>query len=146
MKVGFAFILVVFIGSVAQSQARPKQSDLSTPNSLTVRVTVVPSVWLVMEPDGTRKVVVANAPDARESFSHAPTTKDRKKHAALAKGETSSTVIQKALTNQGDNAVQFSFPSVSKRFELTQKTVTMSVFEGGKTEARAVTVTTIVAQ
>jgi hypothetical protein len=50
-------------------------SQASPHSSLTVTATVEPSVWLVIEPDGTQEVVVANSADSRESFSHAPDTK-----------------------------------------------------------------------
>ena len=73
MKVGPVLILVLFICSIAQSQTRHGQSGASAASSLTITATVAPSVWLVMEPDAAQKVVVANVPDPKESFSHAAT-------------------------------------------------------------------------
>jgi hypothetical protein len=110
-------------------------------------VTVTPSVWLVTEPDGKGDLIVANAPDPKESFPHAPAIKARGKGATQTKKQTSSAgVSQKPPRNQDDTGVQFNFPSVPGQFDVTQKTVMMDVSEGGKTEARPVTVTTIVAQ
>jgi hypothetical protein len=147
MKVGPIFILVLFTCNISQSQARPAQSGSSAHSSLTVTATVTPSVWLVTEPDGKRDLIVANAPDPKESFSHAPAIKARGKGATQTKKQTSSAAIsQKPPRNQDDTGVQFNFPSISGQFDVTQKTVLMDVSEGGKTEARPVTVTTIVAQ
>jgi hypothetical protein len=147
MKAGPIFILVLCTCNISQSQARPAQSGSSAHSSLTVTATVTPSVWLVTEPDGKRDLIVANAPDPRESFSHAPAIKARGKGGTQTKKQTSSAAIsQKPPRNQDDTGVQFNFPSVSGQFDVTQKTVLMDVSEGGKTEARPVTVTTIVAQ
>jgi hypothetical protein len=77
MKVGPVLILVLFICSIAQSQTR-HESGASAANSLTVTATVAPSVWLVMEPDGRQDMVVANAPDSKESFSHSSAKAHRK--------------------------------------------------------------------
>lgn len=98
-----------------------------------------------MEPDGKRDLVVANAPDPQESFSHAPASKAGKKSAApAAKKQTSSAIPREALHNQDNAAVQFTFLTAPQQFEVTKKTVMMDVSEGGKTERRPVTVTTIV--
>lgn len=146
MKVSHVLILVLFICSIAQSQTRHEQSGASAASSLTVTATVAPSVWLVMEPDGKQNMVVANAPDPKESFSHSP-AKAHRKSPTLAKKQTSSSAISReSLRSQDDTAVQFNFPNASKQFEVTQKTVMMDVSENGKTGARPVTVTTIVAQ
>lgn len=147
MKVAFVFTLVLFFNcSVAQSQKQNRQSGLSATSSLKVTVTVVPSVWLVMEPDGKQNLVVANAPDPKESFSPARAVKSGAKRAAQSKRQPSSAMPRKPLPDQDDRSVQFSFPTVSKQFDVTQKTVIMNVSEGGKTVARPVIVTTVVAQ
>jgi hypothetical protein len=122
------------------SQAHQRQG------SLTVTATVEPSVWLVMEPDGKRDVIVANAPDSRESFSHAA-IQARRKSASMAKKQNSLRAIsQQSPHNQDDATVHFDFPIVSRQFDVTHKTVLMDVSEAGKTVARPVTVTTVVAQ
>jgi hypothetical protein len=146
MKVGPVLILVLFICSIAQSQTRHGQSGASAASSLTITATVAPSVWLVMEPDAAQKVVVANVPDPKESFSHS-SAKAHRKSPALAKKQNSSIAKpQQPLQEERDTSVRFDFPTVSKQFDVTRKTVIMNVSEGGKTVARPVTVTTIVAQ
>jgi len=147
MKVGPVIILVLFTFNVSRSQARQGKSSPSAQSSLTVTATVEPSVWLVMEPDGKRDLIVANAPDPKESFSHAPDTKARRRSSAPAKRQTSSAATSReSLHNQDASAVQFNFPNVSRRFEVTQKLVLLDVSEGGRTGAWPVMVTTIVAQ
>jgi hypothetical protein len=145
MKVGPVIILVLFTFNLSRAQARHGKSGSSAQSSLTVTATVEPSVWLVMEPDGKRDVVVANAPDSRESFSHA--ARARRKSASMAKKQKSPRAIsQESLRNPDDTTVRFDFPIVSGQFDVTQKTVLMDVSEAGRTVARPVTVTTIVAQ
>jgi hypothetical protein len=146
MKVGFVIILVLFTFNVSRSQARHGKSGSSAQSSLAVTATVEPSVWLVMESDGKREVIVANAPDSRESFSHTVTQARGKKASMAKKQNFSAAKSHGLLRNQDETAVQFNFPSVSAQFDVTQKTVMMDVSESGKTVARPVTVTTIVAQ
>jgi hypothetical protein len=136
MKVGPIVILLLFTFNVSHSQTLNRTSGSSAHSSLTVTATVEPSVWLIMEPDGKRDVVVANAPDPRESFSHAP-----------AKAHRNGTARkQTAIPNKSTNdAVQFNLPT-PKRFDVGEKTVMMDVSEGGKTGRRPVTVTTVVPQ
>jgi hypothetical protein len=146
MKVVFVFILFLFSCADGQSQVRPRQSGSSAHSSLTVTATVAPSVWLVMEPDRKQSIVVANAPDPKEPFSHAA-TKARRKRATLAKRQNSPNAIsQKLLNNQDDAAVRFEFPIASSQFDVTKTTVIMGVSEGGKIVKRPVIVTTVVAQ
>jgi len=144
MKVGPVIILVLFTCNVAHSQAQHGQSGSSTQSSLTITATVEPSVWLIMEPDGNRDVVVANAPDSKESFSHVP-VKAGKKNAA-AKKETSSFTSQELPRHQDDAAVQFTFPIAPPHFEVTKKNAMMEVSEGGKAYRRPVMVTMVVPQ
>jgi hypothetical protein len=136
MKVGPIVILLLFTFNVSHSQTLNRTSGSSAHSSLTVTATVEPSVWLIMEPDGKRDVVVANAPDPRESFSHAP-----------AKAHRNGTARkQTAIPNKSANdAVQFNLPT-PKRFDVSEKTVMMDISEGGKTGRRPVTVTTVVPQ
>jgi hypothetical protein len=146
MKVGPVFISVLFICTIAQSQTRHGQSGSSAHSSLSVTATVTPSVWLVMEPDGKQDMVVANAPDPIESFSHAR-AKARRQSANLTEKQHSSLVrSQERLQKQEDTSVHFDFPTVSRQFDVTQKTVIVNVSEGAKTVARPVIVTTVVAQ
>jgi hypothetical protein len=88
MKVGLVIILVLFTCNVSHAQARQGQLGSSAQSSLTVTATVESSVWLIMEPNGKREVVVANAPDPKESFSHATVNKAGGENAA--KKQTSS--------------------------------------------------------
>jgi hypothetical protein len=141
MKVGPVLILVLVISNIAHSQAgQHGQSGSAAQGSLTVTATVESSVWLV-DPDGKREIVVANAPDPNESFYHSQTHK-RKSAAPAAAKQTA--VTKELVRNQDGAAVQFSFPTGSKQFEVTRKTVMMDVSEGGKTERRPVMVTTVV--
>ncbi|MGZ7104655.1 MAG: hypothetical protein ACXVKC_04410 [Candidatus Angelobacter sp.] len=142
MKVGFVLILIIFTFNLSYSQARHGRSGSSAHSSLTVTATVEPSVWLDMEADGKRELVVANAPDPQESFSHAPAGKAAKKSAVPAKEQNSSTT----LPHHQHAAVQFSFPMAPRQFEVTRKTVVMDVTEDGRAERRPVTVTTVVPQ
>jgi hypothetical protein len=146
MKVVFVFILFLFSCADGQSQGRPGQSGSSAHSSLTITATVAPSVWLVMEPDDKQNIVVANAPDPKEFFSHAA-TKARRKRETLAKRQNSPNAISNKLLNtQDDAAVRFEFPIASSQFDVTKTTVIMGVSEGGKIVKRPVIVTTIVAQ
>jgi hypothetical protein len=146
MKVGPVLILVLFICSIAQSQTRLGQSGASAASSLTITATVAPSVWLVMKPDGTQTVVVANAPDPKESFSHAGTKARRKRETLAKKQDSPNAISQRSLNIQDDATVRFDFPMVSSQFDVTKKSVIMGVSEGGKIVQRPVIVTTIVAQ
>lgn len=149
MKAGALFVVLCFTFNVCHSQSQSKRPGRSAQGSLTVTATVVPSVWLVMEPDGKRDVVVANAPDPKESFYRAaPATKPEsvrgrrtQKTSPAGENKTASAVQASAVTNQ--SFVQFSLPAASK-FEVSRKTVQMDVADGSKTERRAVMVTTIV--
>jgi hypothetical protein len=143
MKVGPVIILVLFTFNISRSQTRHGNSGSSAQSSLTVTATVDPSVWLVMEPDGTRDVVVANAPDPKESFYYAP-VKGRRKGTAVAVAKQTA-IRKEQMRNQDDGAVRFTFPT-SKQFDVSKKTVMMDVSAGGKTERRPVMVTTVVPQ
>lgn len=145
MQGGPILLLVICIFSVAQSQARHGQAGSSASGTLTVTATVESSVFAMMEPDGKQELVVANSPDSKESFAHDPPTKAGRKGAIRAKKQTFSAIARELPRRQDDAAVQFRFPTVSKEFEVTKKQVMMEVSEGGKTERRPVTVTTIVA-
>jgi hypothetical protein len=136
MKVGPIVILLLFTFNVSHSQTLNRTSGSSAHSSLTVTATVEPSVWLIMEPDGRRDVLVANAPDPRESFSHAP-----------AKAHRNDTARKQAAApnKSANDAVQFTLPA-PKRFDVSEKTVMMDISEGGKTGRRLVTVTTVVPQ
>ena|SRR5437660_6480086 len=78
MKVGPVIILVLFTFNGSRSQAPHGKPSSSAQSSLTVTATVEPSVWQLMEPDGKRDVVVADAPDSKDFFSHAATQPRRK--------------------------------------------------------------------
>jgi hypothetical protein len=159
MKVGPVLFLVLSTVSVSHSQSRPGQSGASARASLTVTATVESSVWLVSEPDGTREVVVANAPDPKESFSRTPAGK--RKRAAPARSANSklpatdnksamrTEMVQRAEPQpviENDAAVLFSFPTAGKRFDVTQETQVMDIADGNEDERRPVEIITIVAQ
>lgn len=139
----FALLLVIFTFNKAHPQARQQQPGQTAQGSLTVTATVAPSVWLVMEPDGKRDVVIANAPDGKESFAHVPAARAGRKRAGAEK--RSSADAAPARHGQSES-VQFNFPAAPLQFEVTTTTVMMDVAENGKTERRAVKLTTVVAQ
>jgi hypothetical protein len=140
MKVGPVIILFLFTFTISHSQSLNRPSGSPAQSSLTVTATVVPSVWLIVEPDGRRDAVVANAPDPKESFFHAPA----KTHGnRTAKNKTAPPT--KSVRNKVDNAVQVTLPT-PKRFDVSKETVTMDVSEGGKTSRQHVIVTTVVPQ
>jgi hypothetical protein len=146
MKVGPVIILVLFTFNVSRSQVRHGKSGSSAQSSLTVTATVEPSVWLVMEPDGKRDVVVANAPDPKESFSHRSAKPDRTSAALAKKQNPSIAKSQVPLQKQDDTGIHFDFPTGSRQFDVTQKTVMVNMSKGAKTVARPVTIMTVVAQ
>ena len=78
MQAGRVLILFLFTSSVVQGQSPYKQSGGPAQGSLRVTVTVEPSVWLRMGPDGKQEMVVANAPDPKESFFHVPSQTEAK--------------------------------------------------------------------
>src|SRR6478672_9278005 len=121
MKVGPVLILVLITSNIAPSQAAHGQPGSVAKGSLTVTANVESSVWLV-ESDGKRDLVVANAPDPKESFSHSRPHKS--KRSAQAAGQTA---VKKEAVRQDGAAVQFSFPMAPRQFEVTRKTVMMDV-------------------
>jgi hypothetical protein len=157
MKVGPVLILLVFFSSITHSQPQSGNLPGSAKGSLTVTATVESSVFLVIEPDGRQQVVVANAPDPKESFYRPPASKSPKsqqehpgkKTMTSAQKKTPAPIVpeqQRGRADQGEGPVVFSFPAAPAKFEVTQETKLMDVTDGGKTERRAVQVTTVVAR
>jgi hypothetical protein len=144
MKVGSILIFVLLPFNIANPQSQQGQSGRTAKGSLAVTANVVPSVWLVMEPEGKRDVVVANAPDPKDSFYHGQAKPHRKGVAPAAKKQTRSAAPREQLSNQDHSAVNFIFQMAPEQFEVTTKTVLMDVSENCTTERRPVTVTTIV--
>jgi len=140
MKVGPVLILVLITSNIAHSQAAHGQPGSVAKGSLTVTANVESSVWLVAL-DGKRDLVVANAPDPKESFSHSRPHKSKRSAPAAVQ-----TAVKKEVVRQDGAAVQFSFPMAPRQFEVTRKTVMMDVTENGRTEQHPVTVTTVVPQ
>jgi hypothetical protein len=110
-----------------------------------VTANVVPSAWLVMDPNGERVVVVADAPDPKESFYHPRTLKTSGKRMKVDKKGSPAIIREKPAAKVGQ-PVQFTFPIAPKELELTQETVVMDVTDAGKTQRRAVERTTVVAR
>jgi hypothetical protein len=153
MQAGRVLLLFLFTFSIIQGQSPYKQSGGPAQGSLTVTVTVEPSVWLVMAPDGKQEMVVANAPDPKEAFSHAPSPKNQSKNQSKNRLKNQNTATARASTvtlpaqgpgSQREEAVQFSLPSEAKQFEVKQEIRMMNASEGGKTGSRPVKVTTVV--
>jgi hypothetical protein len=140
MKLGPVIILFLFTFTISHSQAPNRPTGSPAQSSLTVTATVVPSVWLIVEPDGIRDAVVANAPDAKEPFFHAPA----KTHGnGTAKKQTAPPT--KSMRNKVEDAVQFTLPT-PQRFDVSKETVMLDVSKDGKTSRRPVIVTTVVPQ
>ena len=140
--------------NVLEAQSSQKHSGGTAPGSLQVTVTVVPSVWLVMDPDGKLEAVVANAPDPTDSFVHAAAP--QKRQAAKTASRKSRTPAPAQQTpagpvpgiqprDHGNAPLQFSLPK-PKQFEVKHEIKMMDVEVNGKTERRPVTVTTVVPQ
>jgi len=149
MKAGPVLLLFLFTFNVVQGQSPLKQSGGPAQGSLRVTVTVEPSVWLTMAPDGKQEMVVANAPDPKDAFSHAPFPKNQSKNRL----KNQNTVTARASTvmppaqgpgSQGEAVVQFSLTHEAKQFEVKQEIRMMDASEGGKTGSRPVKVTTVV--
>jgi|ERR1700704_2307084 len=147
-------VLLLLPITILEAQSVQKPSGGPATSSLRVTATVVPSVWLVMDPDGKQETVVANAPDPKEDFVHVTTpqklkttkTTFRKSYAQAPQQQTPAGP-QRATQprNQGDASTQFSLPK-PKQFEVKQEIKVMDVDVNGKTERRPVTVTTVVPQ
>jgi len=66
---GILILLVIAASVAAPAQSRPVQVGRSAQGSLTVTIVIESSVGLVTSPDGRQQLMVANAPDPRETFS-----------------------------------------------------------------------------
>src|ERR1051325_5169963 len=62
-------ILLAIAFNAASAQSRPGPAGRSAQGALTVTVVIESSVGLVAGPDGRQQLIVANAPDSRETFS-----------------------------------------------------------------------------
>ena len=89
-------ILLAIAFNAASAQSRPGPAGRSAQGALTVTVVVESSVGLVAGPDGRQQLIVANAPDTRETFS------------------------------RQEPAVAYSFPGKSVRFDVMRKTQAMN--------------------
>ena len=73
MKTIGTFILLAIASIAASAQSRQGHVGRSAQGTLTVTVVIESSVGLIAGPDGRQQLVVANAPDSRETFSrHTP--------------------------------------------------------------------------
>ena len=146
-------ILLLLAINILEAQSIQKHSDGPATSSLRVTATVVPSVWLIMDPDGKQETVVANAPDPKEDFVRVATPQKLKTtKTTLRQGYTPAqqptpTDPKRATQprNQGDASIQFSFLK-PKQFEVKQEIKVMDVDVNGKTERQPVAVTTVVPQ
>jgi hypothetical protein len=153
MQAGRVLLLFLFSCSVVQGQSPYKQSGGPAEGSLRVTVTVEPSVWLRMGPDGKQEMVVANAPDAKEAFFHVPSLKNQlnnqqknqlQKQKMLTARPSAAILPAEGPGKQGEAAVQFSLLTEAKQFEVKQEIRMMDVNQGGKTGRQPVKVTTVV--
>jgi hypothetical protein len=90
-------------------------------------------------------VVVANAPDPKESF-YRPAPRKQAKAAQSATAATQRQVVSEMIADQGRAAVAYSFPGRPEQFEVTRANRMMDVPDGGKIRREAVAITTIVAR
>ncbi|MGC2742666.1 MAG: hypothetical protein WA672_05725 [Candidatus Angelobacter sp.] len=152
MQVRPVLILVLFTFSFSSAQSNHGRAGGSAPASLTITATVVPSVWLSMDPAGKQEVMVANSADSKESFSHAQgpgkkktqMTPSKKRSSPQAQNSAAAPPLQQRR-NQSDATVQFSMPS-PKQFEVREEIKVMDISGNGKTERQLVKVTTVVPQ
>jgi hypothetical protein len=155
MKVGFFLFVFIFTCYFAHPQTRQAQSRSSAQGSLTVTATVESSVWLAPTPEGKQEVVVANAPDPKQTFYRKPTTKWKEKRLPVRLGtNTKATAIKKAAFavtpggqqgNRDEAPVVFGFPAIRMKFDVTQKTQIMDLTDAGATRRATVEVITVVA-
>jgi hypothetical protein len=151
MQVRPVLILVLFTFSFSLAQSNNRRSGGSAQGSLSVTATVVPSVWLSMDPAGKQEVVVANSADSKESFSFVKGAEKKQTQATPSRKRSSSQAQTSAgrplhqPRNQSDATVQFSLPS-PKQFELREEIKVMDISEDGKTERQPVKITTVVPQ
>jgi hypothetical protein len=147
-------ILLLLAINILEAQSTQKHSDGPATSSLRVTATVVPSVWLIMDPDGKQETVVANAPDPKEAFVHVATPQKLKATKTILRNSYTPAPQQPTPTtshrttqprNQGDASIQFSFLK-PKQFEVKQEIKVMDVDVNGKTERQPVAVTTVVPQ
>jgi hypothetical protein len=156
MKVGLVLVLFVFTCCFGHGQSRQARPGSSPQGSLTVTATVESSVWLVPTPDGKQELVVANAPDSKQTFYHPPTAKRKeKKLPARLENNAIPTGINKAAFkvtpggqhgNQNEATVVYSFPAAPKQVEVTQEIRMMDLADVGATSREIVQVITVVAQ
>src|SRR4051794_29699616 len=124
MKVGLVLFISILTCCFAHPQSRQAASGSSAQGGLTVTATVESSVWLVPTPDGTQELVVANAPDSKQTFDHPPIKKRKEKDPpARLEQNAIPTAINKAgfsvtpggqHCNQNEATVVYSFPAARK--------------------------------
>ena len=100
MKNAGIFLVLALASVIASAQSRPGQIGHSAQGTLTVTVIVESSVGLVAGADGKQQLIVANAPDPKQTFSRqAP-------------------------------SVAYSFPGKPVRFEVTREMQLLNVTGG----------------
>ena len=120
MKTAILLLVFAFAGTATSGQSRQGQIGHSAQGSLTVTVVVESSVGLIASPNGKQQLVVANAPDSKETFSgQAPLKKDSRA------------------------SVVYSFPGKPVHFDVTRETQLTNV-TSGKAVYPPVTVVTVV--
>ena len=145
MQAGPVLLLFFFSFSVVQGQSPHQRPGGTAEGSLQVTVTVQPSVWLMMSPDGKQETAVANAPDGKEAFFHVPSLKKQslKKQKTFAARPSVVMPPAQGPGTQDEAPVKFSLPTQAKQFEVKHETMVMDVSNGGKTGRHPVTVTTV---
>jgi hypothetical protein len=113
-----ALFVSTTVGAAAQSPH--DRNSRSAQGSLTVSVVVESSVGLMPGSDGQHRLVVANAPDPKETFSP-----------------------RESLNKNSRSPVSYSFPRRPADFDRTRETQLMDV-RGGNNRRQQVTLITVV--
>ena len=119
---------------------RQSHAGGSAESTLTITATVQATVSIDMSHAGEQRVIVANAPDPKESFYRSPLSRQSKTVNARAE------IRKKAAADPSEAAVAYSFPAKPGQFEVIRTTRVMDVSDGGKTHPQAVAVITVVAR
>ena len=112
--------LFVSLTVIAAAQSPHDRNVRSAQGSLTVNVIVESSVGLIQGADGENQLVVANAPDSKETFSP-----------------------RGSLNKDSRSPVSYSFPGEPADFDRSCETRVMDVSDGNKVH-QPVTVLTVV--
>lgn len=130
MKVGLVLIVVIFSFNL-HAQSKKGQAGKSGQASLNVTAVVEPSVSFTTNHEGKQELLVSGAKSTQT---------------ITGKVAVPKAVVVTLKNRPVSDAVLYVFPDTEKQFDVTHETVMMKVTDAGKTEQRAVVVTTVVAR